>query len=420
MLVSFKETKNPEASVEIKEALVTTNPSVKLNEHSDNSTGNYCGIEQEPLLTQHHPSYTHNSADMHLMLQAHQLPSVQTDEIDGAQATDYFYVKKPLPPQTIPTNYENINLCNSLYVTHPSNSKSESTLSLNQYDQRYANKELPSGLRTSVTNSLISENFNASDADPLNVNYQSYHLPRSPQCFITSNNRTEHPIDHHPHQNGYVMYPMQLQHQPEHHYPVQRVMEPIYYAKNNQQHPPAPVDGMYTKEPTWPSRIPASNNGLSKLAPHIETISNRTPPTLMKPPPYTYAKAFTRMTPNDLMLYESFRNKTLNNGDVPDGNDHENPNVYNGCNDNNENGMQQQPTNGMDTNLNQEIDTDDIVVEVENNSNEVVDEDQNHTNLKNFSARNEIGTANVTKNVRSGKPWMFGVHKNPKVVSVME
>lgn len=381
---------------------------------------------------------------MHLMLQSHQLPAVQNDEIDGAQAADYFYVQKA-PPQTIPTNYENINHCNNLYVTHPSNSKSESTLSLstNQFDQPYAVKELPSGLRTSVTNSLISENFNASDADPLNVNYQSYHhLPRSPQCFITTNNRTEHnPIDHHhqqqqqqQHQNGYVMYPMQLphpmNHQPEHHYHVQRAMEPIYYTKNHHQP---------SQEPTWPSRIPAaaSNNGLPKLNPHIDTISSR-PVSAMKPPPYTYAKAFTRMTPNDLMLYESFRNKTLNNGDtsdVPDGIDHHENGYNNGCNDNNENGMRSaQTTNGTDSNQNRESDEDDdendVVADggggdddddddddVESAINDNVDEDQNQANVRNFSARNEAGSMNVSKNMRSGKPWMFGVHKNPKVVS---
>lgn len=390
---------------------------MKLNDPIDNSNGNYCGIEQEPLLIQQHPSYTHNSADIHLMLQSHQLPSGPSDEIDGAQAADYFYAKKP-PPQMIPTNYENINLCNSLYATHPSNSNSESTLSLtNQFDQRYAVKELPAGLRTSVTNSLISENFNAPDADPLNVNYQSYHLPRSPQCFITSNNRTEHnPIDHHQHQNGYVMHHMQLQHsinQPEH-YHVQRVIDPIYYAKNNQ--PQTAVEGVYAKEPTWPSRIPATNNGLAKLTPHIETISNRTP-SIMKPPPYTYAKAFTRMTPNDLMLYESFRNKTLSNGDASDvPNDHENG--YNGYNDDNENGMQLSPTNGTDSNQNQEADTDDAVEDVEGVIDENVDDDQNHMNTRNFGTRNDIGSGNVAKNVRSGKPWMFGVHKNPKVVSL--
>lgn len=368
---------------------------MKLKHHVEN--GNFGGIEQEPLLTQPHPSYTHNSADIHLMLQPHQLQSIPSDEVDGAQAADYFYIKNP-PPQTILTNYENINLCKSLYVTHPSNSKSESTSPMtNQFDQQYAFKELPSGLRTSVTNSLISENFTASDADP----YQPYQLPRSPQCFIASNNRTEiNSIDQH--QNGYVMYPLQLQHpmsQPEHHYHVQRAMEPIYYSKNNPV-----VDGTYAKEPTWPSRIPATNNGLAKLTPHIETISDRTP-AMMKPPPYTYAKAFTRMTPNDLMLYESFRNKTLSISDANDANNHDN-----GCNDNNENGMQRS-TNGTDSNQNQETDTDDVVVDVDSSADENVDD------VRHFGARNEIETVNVAKNVRSGKPWMFGVHKNPKVVS---
>lgn len=424
--VTFQETKNPETSVEIKEALVTTNPSVvKLSDHIDGSNGNYGGMEQEPLLIQQHPSYAINPADIHLMLQSHQPPSsghAQNDEIDGAQAAEYFYAKKP-PSQMIPTNYENINLCNSLYVTHPSNS--ESTLSLtNQFDQRYAAKELPSGLRTSVTNSLISENFNVPDTDP---NYQSYQLPRSPQCFIPSNNRTEHmPIDHHPHQNhqnGYVMHHMQHQHsmnqQPEHHYHVQRAMDPIYYAKNNQQQ--SSVEGVYSPEPTWPSRIPASNNGLAKLTPHMETISNRTipPSSIMKPPPYTYAKAFTRMTSADLMLYESFRNKTLSNGDASDepaSNDHENG--HNGCNDNNENGMHLRPTNGTDSNQNQETDTDDAIEDVESCIDGSVDDDQNHTNTRNFGTRNDIGGVNVAKNVRSGRPWMFGVHKNPKVVSL--
>lgn len=346
------------------------------------------------------------------MLQPQQLPSVQTDEIDGAQGTAYFYVKKPLPP-TIPTNYENINLCNGLYVTHPSNSKSESTLSLtNQYEQQYAVNELPPGLRTSVTNSLISENFIASDIDP----YQSYNLPRSPQSFITSTNRTEmNPIEqHHQHQDGYGMYPIQLQHstsQPEHHYHVQRAMEPIYYTKNSEQH--STVDSMYTKEtPTWPSRIPASNNGLAKLTPHIGSM-NRT--QLMKPPPYTYAKAFTRMTPNDLMLYESFRNKTLSDSDATIGPDHNNG-YNNGVNDNNENGMQL--TNGTDANQNQESDADGVI-DVNSSVHENMN-DQNHTNLRNLDTRNEIETVNVSKNVRSVKPWMFGVHKNPKVVSLNE
>ncbi|KAG4076771.1 hypothetical protein HA402_009117 [Bradysia odoriphaga] len=398
----IQETKNPETSVEIKEALVTTNPSMKLN-----SNGNYCGIEQEPLLNQPHPPYSHNPADIHLMLQS---PSMQTDETDGAQASDYFYVQKP-PPQTMPiTNYENINHCSNLYAPHPSNSKSESTLSLsNQFDQQYAVKELPSGLRTSVTNSLISENFNVSDADPLNVNYQSCHLPRSPQCFITTNS----PIDHQqpPHHQGYVMYPMQLQHslQPDHHYHVQRAMEPIYYTKNNQP-----------QEPTWPSRIPAnSNNGLAKLPTHIET--NR--PSAMKPPPYVYAKNFTRMTPNDLMLYESFRNKTLNNGDAHDvssvTNGHDNG--YNGCNDSNENGLQTRSSNGADSNQNRESDADeeDVIGDVESTMNKNVDEDQNQTNGKQFGARtDDTGTMNISKSVRSGKPWMFGVHKNPKVMQL--
>lgn len=359
--------------VEIKEALVTANPSVKLNENvnenSDNLNGDYCGIEQEPLLNQQHPSYTHNTADIQLLQQPpRQSPNLQTDQVDSAaHATDYFYVKKP-------TNYENVDQCNNLYTTHPSNSKSESTLSLNnQVDQRYSSVGggdggyLPAGFRTSLANSLISENLNTIDADPLTLNYQSYHLPRSPQCFITTNNRTEN-MDHH--RNGYVMCPMQLQHsinQPDQHY--QRTM-----------------DGIYTKDQTWPSRIAISS---SKLIQQIE------------PPPYTYAKAFTKLTPNDLMLYESFRNKTLSNADET-----------HTSHDNNENGIQRRSLNGIDSNLNEETIVDDANVDKSS------DDDQNHGSLQNFSTRNETDTSNVTKTLPCGKPWMFGVHKNRKVIQL--
>lgn len=353
---------------------------MKLNHHIDNANGNCSGIEEEPLLIQQHLSYARNSDDIHLMLQSHQPTSAQTDETDGARAANCFY--NP-PSQTIQTNYENVNLCNSIYVIHPSNNSiSEST---SPFAQQYATKELPSGLRTSVTNSLISEHFNSSDAEPLNV---KFHLPRSPHCFITPNNRHEPNSAEEHHQNGYVIYP--LQHtisQPEHHY-GKRAMEPIYYAKNN--------------ESTWPSRIPVSNND---LVPHLETISNRSPCT-MKPPPYTYAKAFTRMTPDDLMLYESFRNKTLSNGDVHVSNDQ---NVYN----DNENG----PTNGTDSNQNQETDSDDVVHNIDSSIDEYVNEDEKHTNKQIFATKNVTGSVNGAKNVRIGKPWMFGVHKNPKVVS---
>lgn len=128
------------------------------------------------------------------------------------------------------------------------------------------------------------------------------------------------------------------------------------------------------------------------------------------------------------MLYESFRNKSLNNGDPPastddhsvvaTNGDHDN-NGYNGCNnDSNENGME--TTNGTDSNQNRESDGNEMVAgdvdDVESAINENVEEKSNLTKIS--STRDETGGMNMMKTLRSGKPWMFGVHKNPKVVSL--
>lgn len=129
------------------------------------------------------------------------------------------------------------------------------------------------------------------------------------------------------------------------------------------------------------------------------------------------------------MLYESFRNKTLNNSEDAHG-DVVSSNVANdngSYNDGNENGMQSRPAlNGTDSNENRDsdVDEDDVVVDVESSINKNVDEEhqqQHQINGKHFGTRTDnIGTTNTSKAVRSGRPWMFGVHKNPKVVSRAE
>lgn len=116
-----------------------------------------------------------------------------------------------------------------------------------------------------------------------------------------------------------------------------------------------------------------------------------------QPPPYHIAKAFTKKTKQDLLIYDIYRNN-----------------------------YQHQPVNkSMDQQLHQNDRQDNSLSTQEpsetnsttSNSFNVVDSDNNEINTNDINASENHSRNNSL--LQSRNKWLFGEHKNPTVVSVL-
>lgn len=150
----------------------------------------------------------------------------------------------------------------------------------------------------------------------------------------------------------------------------------------------------------------SSNSDMSFPAPPADLNKGH---AMRQPPPYHYAKAFTKMSKQDLMIYDNYRNMNYEaeRSDEPAGISHQ-PSNHGGRYANNDNQQQHQlpadSSNESDFNLNKSLlQTSDGECGTDEYDGSMTTDDQ--TAQQNNSHTN------------SKSPWLFGLHKNPRVVS---
>lgn len=133
-----------------------------------------------------------------------------------------------------------------------------------------------------------------------------------------------------------------------------------------------------------------------------------------QPPPYHIAKAFTKKSKQDLLIYDIYRNNYQQQHQQPQNDQQSESNLENILSPSSTASTlsSSSPSSYMRDKNSNTSDLSNGAVDSDNNDVDVNTDKQSNS----VTPNNSIVMANTSINSTSSKPWVFGVHKNPTVV----